>query len=104
MRSIGCRSPFFTMNHHTMNYYCKYCKSTKDKSQFYISNHARCKECIQAYTNNWRSTHLDQWRATKRLTMREYREKHRDHIREYDRQYQMKRRKIPLDKSLSSSV
>lgn len=87
-----------------MKYYCNYCETHKEESEFYISNKARCKDCVKAYTRQWRRDNIDQWRATKRIKMREYRDKHRLEIREYNRQYQMMRRKKPLDKEVYSGI
>ena len=68
---------------------CKQCKEEKDLNEFYESKYTKdgvtnpCKECRKKYAKLHRSTRNPE-------TLRRYREKNRDKIREYGRAYKAK--------------
>jgi hypothetical protein len=39
--------------------YCKSCKFVKNSDEFYVSNQSRCKSCVKARVNQYRSDNIE---------------------------------------------
>jgi hypothetical protein len=75
---------------------CRECSSPKSRTAFYRRAAAPdgldpvCRECRRAYMRRWLDANRERYNAT----MQHWREKHRDEIRAYHRDYQRTRRAL----------